>query len=659
MTTLRLKLCGVNQIDTASLNSIIALSDSRLTRNWIVAQSGQIDLFIYGVDDEKGRAMLREHKQGASAILVQHKPAATLADFVIRKPIRTKQFAEILNTVALITEQQNKTITSAAKQVAEQPKPSPDPELKANKTPSLLHSLSKRFTRRKSPSPALPSLALYTPMPSDADHATIVETKALARWIATLPTDDHKTTINALSEKLIPLNHLAMSATHRLTLLEQYRESINGFIFNRDVDTIKLEMSDPTLFEANINQLNLFIEDLAIGYKNIVMNAYQNGLRPSNNSVFLFAIIRASELMSLLIINAFRHYRSTPIGAAHELHQLYLYCEADNVLDTKASFNNVVIKKPFIHYYSQIMLTGIADPYSLSKYEVFRLFNLMAKMATKISIKPLSDSQKSIGNKAVLAGNFCLDCGSDRMPIPLHYIHPKTKQLPEMRILNPTGVLFAIEQVFEAAANTSSLGRYNLDIQLLKKVSPQFNASYQRQYQRLSATEERLISIANGFEAIHSCLQAPDDSEMTNWTIINQGSGGLMIKCHKTIAPVLNIDDVIGIFEQPLPPKLATIRWLHIDDNNESVRVGLQIHPGHPAAVSLSPKGTDSVIKCLYLPPMPDIQQPETLVVSKGRYSPNRIFHLNDPEKTYTIVTQKLLNYSPNFEQFDYKKIAD
>ena len=225
-------------------------------------------------------------------------------------------------------------------------------------------------------------------------------------------------------------------------------------------------------------------------------------------------------------------------------------------------------------------------------------------------------------------------------------------------MLNPQGVLFAIEQIFDAAASTSTLGRYDLDIQLLKKVIPQFNASYQRQYQRLPSVTARPIRLANGFDAIHHCLTSTEDTETTEWTIDNQGSAGLMAKCNKADIPALNIGDFLGVFETNMPAKLGTIRWLHID-NNDTVQIGLQIHSGNPAAASLSPKNNATEIKCLYLTPVEEISQKETMTVGKGNYSPNRIFHVKDNEKTYTIVTQKLLNYSLNYEQFNYKIVGD
>jgi hypothetical protein len=656
MATLRIKLCGINNIDMASLSSVIQLSDSRLNSEWAVSQSGQIDLFIFGLDTEEGRSMLRSHRSGVCAALAQKNQTNAVADFIIKKPIRTKQLAEILNAVdeKVALAKQSDKIKPTPKIIEAVPKPPVQPEVKQAKKASLLSSLFKHLTRRKSPAADLPALSLYTPTISEMKLKTIVDPKILANWIDALPKDDAIATIDALLENLIPLNRRPLADDTRLALLELYRDLTNVFVFNRDVETVKLEMTKPAVFETKISQLSIFLEELALGYKTVVMAAYQRGQRPQLDNQFLFAIIRATESIGLLITHAFRHYHAAPTGTVHELHQLYLYCEAGDVLDKPASLKTTVTKKPFIHHYCQIMLTGIADPYSLSKYDVFRLFNLMAKMAGEVTITPLSDHQKSTDNNTVLAGSFSLDCNSDAMPLPLHHIDIEKRQQSDIRMLNPQGVLFAIEQFFDAAASISTLGRYELDVQLLKKVIPQFNANYQRQYQPLPSVTTRPIRLANGFDAIHHCLASTEDVETTEWMIDNQGSAGLMAKCNKADIPALNIGDFLGVIETDTAPRLGTIRWLHID-NNDTVQIGLQIHPGNPAAVSISPKGNAIEIKCLYLPPVEEISQKETMIVGKGNYSPNRLFHVKDSEKTYTIVTQKLLNYSLNYEQFNYK----
>lgn len=666
MATYRMKLCAVNGIDASSLRSMLQLSDTRLNNQWVIGDSGQIDLYVYGTDSAEGRQQLRNHQRGITAALSQTADLDTPADLHIKKPLRAKQLVDTLNEA-----EEKIAYARRADKVAhipETPRPTPpkikpiskdDPFFEISKKPSLLGSLSKQLNKWKSPAQDLPSLSLYTPAFSDLPSKTIFEPKALSSWLAKQPSQDKTTLINNLLDKLSVLNRSELPADSRLVLMEIYRQPVNNLVFSRDVDTIKLEMAKPDAFEANVSQLSLFLEELTFGYKQILMAAYQRGQRPQSDDLFLFAIIRAAEALSLLIIHAFRHYLSPPTGAVHELHQLYLYCEAADVLDKKVTLKVASSGKPFIHFYNQIMLTGVADPYSLGKYDVFRLFNLMAKVADKVVIAPLNEHQKGKDSTA-LAGNFCLDCASDHIPIPLHHVEHIRRQLPETRILNPQGVLFAIENIFEAAASTKTMGAYDLHIQLLKKVAPQFNATYERQYQRLAEVEPRPIRLVNGLTAIHHCIQQIDfdDDLVSEWTVINQGSGGLKAKCDKPPGMQLNIGDFMGIFEAGLSPRLATVRWLHIDNNN-TLEIGLHLHPGDPSAGDLLPDDQAQIIPCLMLPAIDALDQADTLIVEKGVYSPQRRLQLKNGDQTNTIKIEQLCDYSINYEQFSYRIIRD
>jgi len=217
--------------------------------------------------------MLRSHRRGVCAALAQKNQTNALADFIIKKPIRTKQLAEILNAVdekvALEKQADNvKPLTKPTPKIIEAlPKLALKPEVKQAKKASLLSSLSKRLIRRKSPAADLPALSLYTPTLSETKLKTIVDPKILANWIVTLPEDDPMATIDALLEKLIPLNRIALANDTRLALLELYRAPVNAFVFNRDVEAVKLEMAKPAVFETKISQLNIFLEELALGYK--------------------------------------------------------------------------------------------------------------------------------------------------------------------------------------------------------------------------------------------------------------------------------------------------------------------------------------------------------------------------------------------------------
>lgn len=650
MASLRIRLCGVNDNDMTSLRSMLQLSDKRLNSEWTVANTGRTDLYLYSIESEESLLLLQQHKKGFSAILSNKSDTHVSADFLIKKPLRSKQLAETLNAV-----EEKLVFANQADKVANIPKTPANPvKPKTKKDPSLLATISKHIAKRRSPAADLPPLDIHVPELSVIPLKTLLVPTALSAWMKSLPADNTKVSIAAFLEKLIALNRTEMPVDNRLALLECYHKPIRDFIFSRDVETINLEMSEPTAFKAEIKQLSLFLEELTAGYKLILMTAYQYGLRPNLSDTFLFAIIRTAELISLSVVHTFRHYLVTPIGAIHDFHQLYLYCEASEVLNKKASFNKEITKKAFLHFYNQLMLTGIADPYSLDKYDIFRLYVLMGKMADKVEISPLTSHQKDSSNTTVLNSSFCIDCTSDHLPIPLHHMAADKRQLAKTRMINPQGVLLSIEQVFQAAASITDLVAFELDIQILKRVLPQFDANYQRQFQRLATVPHRQVRLADGITAIHHCLNNDDSDFATEWTIRNQGTGGMMVRCDKKEVKTLTVGDFMGLFEHGLSPRLATIRWLQIA-TDDTLMIGLQIYPGSPSAVHLTVDGKTTVSAGLLLPKNDDTNQDETIIVEKGVYSPQRLLRVKDVEKNYAIVAQQLLNNTLNYEQFSFK----
>jgi hypothetical protein len=240
------------------------------------------------------------------------------------------------------------------------------------------------------------------------------------------------------------------------------------------------------------------------------------------------------------------------------------------------------------------------------------------------------------------------------MPIALHYLATDKRQLTETRMINPQGVLLSIEQVFQAAASITGLIAFDLGVQILKHVLPQFNANHQRQFQRLTSIPPRKIRLACGITAIHHCLNNDEADSATEWIVSNLGTAGMMVRCAKKQVKAPTVGDFIGLFEQGLSPRVATIRWLQID-SNDTLRIGLQIYPGIPSAIHLTADGKTAVSPALLLPKIGDINQDETIIVAKGVYSPQRLLRVKDVEKSYAIVTQQLFDNTLNYEQFSFK----
>ena len=204
---------------------------------------------------------------------------------------------------------------------------------------------------------------------------------------------------------LVPLNRLTLSNKVRLELLELYRTVIHKILFARDTAAIKRDLYATAEHLKVIQTLSSAIEELAIGYKVIVNQLYLNGEKPDSNKLLLTAINRTAEQLSLQTLHAFQYYRSPPISALYELHQLYLYGEANGTLDLQTTAKGFPNTASFSSLYIQVLLTSIADPYSLEKFDVLRLFKLMGKFTEQVEVSLLSDKQIKATSDFLMTGH--------------------------------------------------------------------------------------------------------------------------------------------------------------------------------------------------------------------------------------------------------------
>ena len=646
MSVFRIKLYGLTDKDKTSLKSMLKLANDLLTHEWQIVEQGKAELCIYSFDTDEGLAAWQQREEGLTALLTVKGNITEPVDIILKKPLRTTNFSEALNIVedkisALSPKKPVKTKADKSKQVKT-----------SSVFSSLSSGLSKYINGKKSPAKDLPSLSLQIPDQTATPTDTILDVELLKNWLDGLNYSDNNQVIPALLGNLIPLNRLIVDNKVRLELLEIYRAVIHKILFARDMAAIKRDLYASNEHLKAIKTLSLAIEELAIGYKSIVQQLYLNGDKPDSNPLLLTAINRSTEQLVLHVLHAYQYYRSPPTAALHELHQLYLYCEASDTLRTQEAVKGLPSTDNFFQQYTQLILTSIADPYSLNKFDVFRLFNLMNKFTDQVEISLLSDKQQNTTSDFLMTGHFCLDCTSDHPPLAMAKTAIDIRKQPHTRLLNTQPVLLAIEKIFKHAAESASRGSLDLDIQLLKKIIPQLNTSYERKYQRLPSIHTRSINIANGINDIHTCLKENHVNGAIEWLINNQGSGGLMASRDTEGCYDLHIGDFMGVFEQDLPVKLASIRWLNID-NNGSTHIGLELHPGHPTAIFCL---ADNNIEypTLLLPEDDDLKQPTTLIAEKGLFSSKRLLKLKGDDEPYSVSVDKLINHTYNFEQFSF-----
>jgi hypothetical protein len=645
MSAYRIKLYGLTDIDKSSLASMLKLAHDLLSHEWKIVDQGTAELCIYSFDTSEGITAWQQREEGLTALLAVQGNITEPVDIILKKPLRTTNFSEALNLI------EDKIVASSKKN--ETPKSKIEKSAKSNSVFSTFSNNISKFLSTKKSNHTSQSFLLQTPeLTADASQ-TLIETELLLEWIVSLKHKNKSNIIEALLGNLIPLNRLDIQPKTRFALLEIYRTIIHDLFFTRDAAAVhqdlKLDGSQNLL-----RAMSLLIDELTIGYKHVV-NQLHSKEQTSSNSLFLKAIHHTTEQLAIQILNAYLHYYSAPTGSLHELHQIYLYCEQHHALHNTTETKTGT--QTFYQLYTQIIVISIADPYSLDKFDVLRLFKLMSKFAHQVEIEVLSEKQIKTTSDFLMTGHFCLDGTSDHPPSDMAKTPIEIRKQADTRLFNTQPVLLAIEKIFKLSSQSAALGTFDLDIQLLKKIIPQLNTSYERKYQRLPGVKSRQLHIANGIDNIHACLDDENANRALDWVITNQGSGGIMATRNNDDCHHYLIGDYMGLFEPNLPAKITVIRWLNVD-NNGFTHVGLELQSGHPKPVYCLTDDNLKEYKALLFPENKEQRQSATLLAEKGLFSPNRQLKIKGDGEPYRISASKLVNSTFNFEQISFTIIT-
>lgn len=641
MSPLRLKLAGLNGIDRNALRSMLRLSAELLSSEWILVEEGQADLEIFSFDTDAGQQAWRERGSGLTALLTNSGNITEPVDIVLRKPLHKSSFSQALNLVEEKLRQQQ-TATDAGQIDRPALKPAQP------KWPGKLLSFIKR---RKGPAAHLPSLAFQPPLEYSGSSDTIQDPALLETWLAQLPRDANQRAATLL-KNMAPLGGLKLKPQQLLPLLEIYRGAIHDLLFTRDIAAVRRDLYITSENQRAIRHISELIYTLGNAYQQIARQRYQQGQTPDNNSLMLFCLNRSSEQLALTLLHGFQYYRTAPKHSWHWLHQQYLYQEQAGSLQQTVRLKQGPHSRSFYDLYIQIILTALADPYSLPHFDVYRLFSLMADFTDKVATGPLSPGLIERSSQFMLTGHFCIDMNSDQTPQPMVKTPSAVRQRPSSRLLNTQPALLYIENLFRDA-RTRPYVSLDAELRLLKRIIPQLNTTHERRQHRLDLGSHRQVRIVHGLAAVYQSLTA-DISNAIDWQLANQSSGGLMARRSTEDCYHLNIGDFVAIFEPGLAIKLASVRWLQVDTEGDTV-IGLELIEGKPVPVLCTPDGEAEQHPALIIPAESD-SAPSALVTEKGLYSPKRRLRVKAQEEPYLIVASAMIDSTVDYELFNFTR---
>ncbi|WP_232420101.1 hypothetical protein [Nitrosococcus watsonii] len=277
----------------------------------------------------------------------------------------------------------------------------------------------------------------------------------------------------ALLDVLALLNEQPLQEKHRVQLLDIYRTPINTMLLGFDPLHLRQLPIPPAQREQvaqNIARLPLMLAD---GYKTAIKQGYEGGREPKQDSILLLAAARACEQLGHAMLHHYRLPYPLPPRLYLELHQLYRYAEHYQVLDCiPHAAKRVDDGKNIAMAYKELMLLAIVEPSRLASDEIVPSYELLGKLPTHVRIAPPHASSGKMNS-------FMIDLSKDHPPKPFTSLEVSLKN-ENLRLFDTRSLLKRLGELLHQAESPSTIPVHLSNIQLLRRLIPYLNASYQR-----------------------------------------------------------------------------------------------------------------------------------------------------------------------------------
>ena len=507
----------------------------------------------------------------------------------------------------------------------------------------------------------MPSLNLSIPAERETTSSIELNESLLRHWLDRLPKNNLPQLIEIYRDALQRFNSNQVPLKDRLLLLDMYRGPLNQLLFTLTPAVLRRQFRDSQQRRQIIEDLGELMNQLTVGYKMVIVEAGQVKANLERNPLGHMAIYRTCEQLSYLALHSYKFYRSVPARVFRECHQLYLLCQVAGVAD----------KPPFVtsqyqasdsvaRRYAQIMLLSISNPFGLQSGEVLMVYKLLRGLADYAEIATLT------ADGSPVAGQFYINCLSDRTPLPSILPSMEGAQRPPTLMLNTKPVLIAVDNLLQRKDH----GLDEQQLQLIKQLAPFLNTSYQRKQPRVEFAGSKQAYLAVGLPAVHQAQQQRQQLSEIHvagisgpWEILNKNDFGYLLSRYRPDASHdLQVGDFVSIMEVSGPDnkavaRLALIRWLRSDEQ-DLCKVGVALMEGEPLAVQYAVDGNPDVLQPgLLIPESPRLHQAATLVTAHGVFQNGRSLTVKTAKKrfSFNIIADQLLTQNADFERFSFK----
>ena len=636
MANLRIRCFGFTDADHQQLQTLLSQYNSSLNHQWQISRLGHAVLYFYNIDNAEGLKAWQQRDINLLNIYCSRRNTSREQNLLqIKLPLTRSNLFSVFAFAERHFSHSSK-LTAKGFHFLQTPAKLINPRL-------FRMWLGNKLLRNEAkPAKDLPPLHLLVSEMTVERRGDIITDPALLKtWLSQL-TDDPVQRLSILLANLQAIKQHHISENRQINLLEVYYHELKRLLLQRDSKTLAAEASIKRPAPKNLNNFSLTLRCLAELYFNLADKHYQRGERPAEQPRYLFCLNRGSDLLALQILHAYMYYRTPPPNCWAQLHQILIYLEQAKALELKPELASLEISDSFEHIYKHIVLIAIADPYSVSKHAVLRLYNLFSEVLDKAVITVIPPQQQVLENAFLLTGYFCIDAEQDEAPKALSKTPQLIRVAADSRMLQTQDVLTILGQKLIPAHKQQN----TLDLQLIRQVLPQLAANYQRQSARQQLLDTGYIELVYGFENIVDFLNGAVSTSLNARVLNNSDQGSLLL--FEKFQDNIDVNELV-LIKTSGKLQLATICWF-CNDWQHNAQAGLSLIDGSPEIVTCQPKSASYLYSALQL----NTQIP-ALITQKGVFSPKRQLTVFKPNGSFTSVeTKDLFSATLDYERFSY-----
>ncbi len=330
--------------------------------------------------------------------------------------------------------------------------------------------------------------------------------RQIEEWLAGLPKGNAHDSGRKLQQVLYNQNRSALDPATRVNLMELYQDTVIATVasLQQQYTTTSYPLSQRATETYELVQR--LITEMANGYKVTANDLAASLGEADQRDALALAIQRSVHYLSAALLNAYEVYVACPVGVWRDLHQLYQFVEATDLLALSvavpASIDAQNTDTTIAAAYRRILLVGACNPYGLLQAECRRLYQLI----------PILRSETVVTRELEYAdptGRFLIGLGWDAPPVPVVKA-PRRKNEEHLRLLVVLDVVREVHSLLKNLERGSTLRALHTALpgaepahgDLLRRVGRVLGGINVRRRSNRTA-KEAAVALCTGVNAIH------------------------------------------------------------------------------------------------------------------------------------------------------------